>query len=686
MQRRRARARRQHAHPARRGDALSGALSLGIRVGLVLVLWMPLIVAPDVYRPTVVGKALYARGLMEIITGLWLVLLVWNPSYRPRRSWVVLALGAYVLVSLLSTVFAVSPTHSLWSDYRRMMGVVDLIHWFLFVLVAASVLRTRREWASLLNWNLGVALALCILAVAQGYGVALLPYIEVPAGRLYATLGNPLYLAAVLIVAIIIAVGFLTRSFIPGDGQDVPDRRALGDYLSWPPSLVWRRGFWAVTAALGLWVLFQTGGRGALVGLTAGTVAMPIALAAWGNRGVLRPVLLASIGILLAMGLLFLLDATGSFPAPSRVQGAVASSRLAETTLQDRSLSSRLDVSRLALGAFARRPLLGWGPDNFEYAFDRLADPSFYRYGRRGFDQVHNRVMEELATRGVLGIIAFAALWVSLVWAVVRRGRGRREEILAYAVLGGLVAYFVQNLFLFDSPAMLLQWAVLAAWVAGQEHPSEAADAPASSGRRPHRPIAAPPLARGLATVLVVAMVGASLVFLTYRPYVAARQFEQALAGPGTVAERLALAQRSFDTFPPLATVPRADIFAQLASRWNEMNLNQRRAVAEFVIEETERGTEAAPENARLLVGSLPILQAVAGSPEALERLDPLVERLRELAPGRAYTYERMAEQELRKGNYQAALEIIDGFLAEAPPGMEGFEELQEAALEGKEQ
>lgn len=312
MQRRRARVRRQPARPGASTEAVSRALTGSIRVGLVLVLWMPLIVAPDVYHPSVVGKALYARGLIEIVTGPWLVLLVWQPSYRPRRSWVLLAFGAYVLVSLLSGVFGVSLTHSLWSDYRRMMGVVDLIHWFLFVLVATSILRSRHEWASFLNWNLGVALASTILATAQGYGVALLPYIEVPAGRLHATLGNPLYLAAILIVAIIVAVGFLARSLLPGDDPAPSHQGASaggpGRYLSWPPPLVWRRGFWALTAALGLWVLFQTGGRGALVGLAAGAIAMPIALVLWGNRGALRPVLLASGGILLAMGLLFALE------------------------------------------------------------------------------------------------------------------------------------------------------------------------------------------------------------------------------------------------------------------------------------------------------------------------------------------------------------------------------------------
>ena len=49
--------------------------------------------------------------------------------------------------------------------------------------------------------------------------------------------------------------------------------------------------------------------------------------------------------------------------------------------------------------------------------------------------------------------MAYLALWGVLVWAVVRRRRLPREDVLAYCILGGLSVYFVQNLFLFDTPA-----------------------------------------------------------------------------------------------------------------------------------------------------------------------------------------------------------------------------------------
>ena len=157
------------------------------------------------------------------------------------------------------------------------MGVWDLAHWFLLVLVAASVLRSSRQWRSLLNWNLGVALVLSLLAQAQVYQVPLLPYV-LERCRLDATLGNPSQLAAILLVTNLVAVGFLVRSFLPVEGEEEaiwnpPSPRPEGGRELWDRwSPLWlRRTFWATVAVLGLWVLFQTGTRGAVIGLGAGT-------------------------------------------------------------------------------------------------------------------------------------------------------------------------------------------------------------------------------------------------------------------------------------------------------------------------------------------------------------------------------------------------------------------------------
>ena len=151
-----------------RARDISPFLTAGIYAGLALLLWMPLIITPATQFPFIVGKAFYARTLIEAIVALWLVLLVTTPRFRPPRSWVLLAFGIYIAVALLSAAMGVNFAHSFWSGYERMTGVWDLIHWFFLALVAASVLRSAQAWRYLLNWNLGVVLVLGLLGSEPG--------------------------------------------------------------------------------------------------------------------------------------------------------------------------------------------------------------------------------------------------------------------------------------------------------------------------------------------------------------------------------------------------------------------------------------------------------------------------------------------------------------------------------------
>ncbi len=63
---------------------LTRVLLQAIRVGLVLLWWMPLVVTPWTFVPFIVGKAVYARSLIAIVTGLWVVLMVYAREYRRR--------------------------------------------------------------------------------------------------------------------------------------------------------------------------------------------------------------------------------------------------------------------------------------------------------------------------------------------------------------------------------------------------------------------------------------------------------------------------------------------------------------------------------------------------------------------------------------------------------------------------
>ncbi len=193
-------------------------------------------------------------------------------------------------------------------------------------------------------------------------------------------------------------------------------------------------------------------------------------------------------------------------------------------------------------------------------------------------------------------------------------------------------------------------------------------------------------IVRILLAAALFALLGMSLYLAHYRPYRAAQLFYQAYYDARPVAERTALARESFDTFPPLAAMPRRLLLSRLTSYWDDLDLEERRLVVDFVETEGLRGLDATPDNARLIARVLPVLQAVASSPEDLERLEPSLERLRALAPQRLATHQLLAGQEVQKGNYREALRIVQEFEAVAPWVTESFDKLRQAAEKGLDQ
>ena len=172
-------------------------LAGAVRLLLVLVLATPLVVGIDVIYPFVTGKALYARVLIALAFAAWAVLALARPARRPPRSTLLVLVGAGLLVAAVAAAFGVSPQRSVWSNYGRMEGILDLAHWAAFAVMAASTFRTRRDWAWVLGIGLAVGLAAATAALAQALAPGLLPLRALrPGEQAYGTLGNPAYLGA----------------------------------------------------------------------------------------------------------------------------------------------------------------------------------------------------------------------------------------------------------------------------------------------------------------------------------------------------------------------------------------------------------------------------------------------------------------------------------------------------------
>lgn len=573
-------------------------LSLPLLIGLLML--TPLVISPGVFAHFSVSKAIYARSVIEILVVVWAMLMLKSPRYRPQHSWVIIALSIYFLASVLAAVWGVNTPRSIWSTFDRMTGVFDLLHWLLLALVLASVVRSARAWRFLLNGQLAVAFLLALIAATQVWGFSFIPSI-IAKCRADATLGNASYLAPILVMSILVAAGLLAQSFIKTTPKSALINGNTTEAAT-PPThqqdgAVWRV-FWLAVIALSSLVLVYTGTRGGLIGLAAGAFVMPLALFLWGNRQALLPVLLTSGGVLLTVGALFGADSTIGLPVANNCGNSTATARLtelAETGTNDSSVSLRISSARAGFGGLLQRPILGWGPENFGYAFDQHVDPPVFQQGSILMDKAHNQVVEEFTTKGLVGGLAFLGMWAVLSWVVIRQKRPAKAEILTYAILGALGGYFVQNLFFFDTPSSLLYWVVLVAWVAWREK-EDAADsrqtetAPSATQRsfllQTFRQLGARALAfPGCRTAIPVALIivlGLSLYSLNLQPYLAARSFGQTSQQGISHQVRLARAQESFETFPPMANQTRRIMSLETLRNWQFLDDAERRESTAF--------------------------------------------------------------------------------------------------------
>jgi len=118
------------------------------------------------------------------------------------------------------------------------------------------------------------------------------------------------------------------------------------------------------------------------------------------------------------------------------------------------NFAPRFVVWERAVTGWLERPLLGWGPENFNVMFQRHFNPVLFlpEYGQEiWFDRAHNIIVDTLVTVGIVGLLAYFGIFLAtllILWQNYQKKRTCFWTAAAFSSL--LAAYFVQNLTVFD--------------------------------------------------------------------------------------------------------------------------------------------------------------------------------------------------------------------------------------------
>ncbi len=405
------------------------AIRGAVVVLLYATLLVPFLVADSMLFPYITGKGFAFRLIVEAALALWVVLAIRCPEYRPRWKSPTLVAGAIFLAVVAAADFlAVDPQLAIWSKFERMDGLVLVLHVGAYALVLSSVFQTAADWRRFLSAQVIAAVAMSVYAATQ-----ILGYQNISQGdtRVDGRFGNAVYLAGYMLFSVGFAVFLSLRE---------EDRRVRAAYLA--------------LAAIFAVVLAYTGTRGSLLGLVAGAGVAGALLLTFGRDNRYRKIGAWSVGALALAVALFAVGREVDWVKAHPVFG-----RIANTTLQDKTVLSRVWNAEIAWKGFLERPVLGWGQGNYGMVFDKNYDLRMHDQ-EQYFDRTHSILTDWLVAGGALGFLAYFALLIAVAYGIWRAEGLRGDERAALLAL--LAAYLVHNVFVFDNVASYMHYAALA--------------------------------------------------------------------------------------------------------------------------------------------------------------------------------------------------------------------------------
>lgn len=394
--------------------------------------FVPLLVLPSSFIfPFIVPKVVVFRTIVEIMLFVYLILLYINyEQYKPRFNYIGIGVSLFVVSFAISTFVGVDIYHSFWDNHERMLGLFTLLHYFIYFLICPAVFREWKDWKLASRIFLAAGFLVMFIAWLQTQNPNLL--LNNGADRVASTLGNSIYLGGYGMFLMFLAVlSFLKEK----DG-------------------FWQI-FYGVTGLFGFMGIFWSGTRGDLLGLAvAAAFALVYYIIVLKNYPKARFSLLglAVVGVV-ALSMLY------SFRKTDFVTHIPAVGRAINTSFDDIKNSARWIAWEISIQSWKEKPIFGWGPNNFFYAFNEHYNPRSldFGFGETWFDNAHNILVNTLAVQGLVGLLVYLGMFILVMVELIK---DLRKQSINYhlVIVGGsfLVAHFVSNITVFENPTSYL--------------------------------------------------------------------------------------------------------------------------------------------------------------------------------------------------------------------------------------
>lgn len=419
----------------------------------------PLVWAPRNFELFEYNKMMFVYFMTIIITTAWVHKMIQTRSLIFKRTILDLPLFIFLISQVLSTIFSIDPHTSIWGYYSRSNGgLLSTASYLLLYFAFVSNIESKQVPRMLLAAVTSAAV-ISLWAISEHFGVS--PscvilrgefnvdcWIQKVQERVFATLGQPNWLAAYLAMLIFPTTYFLLTA---------QKRWQLYTFY-----------FILFTLYLAFTFTYSNGGT---VGFLAATLVTIISLGYTQlkkkerNLSYLKPFFFV-LSTFLIINLIFGAAPTRRFqlsnlipqtppptnqPSQSIPQGG---SQLENGGAETGKI--RLIVWQGALEVFKHYPILGSGVETFAYSYYNFRPPSHNLTTEWDFlyNKAHNEYLNYLATTGLVGTLPYLALIFTFIfWCcqyLYRQKKLSKQYLLTTFLLASYISFLLQNFFGFS--------------------------------------------------------------------------------------------------------------------------------------------------------------------------------------------------------------------------------------------
>jgi putative inorganic carbon (HCO3(-)) transporter len=385
----------------------------------------PLVFSPHTFIQSLLAKLALISFLLFFLYSLWAVKFIVLSNQEVRYGTSMSLVAIFVVLVILSTMFSLHLHTAVWGKYSRFAGLWTILIYVATFLIASNFTWNKANINTLLKILVTISGLISLHALAQFIGFNFFSWqTSFSKGRAFANFGNPVFLGS-----------YLAMMF------------PISSVLTFIEKQRYQKYFWLFLNLLILASLLVTFSRGAWVaGFFGGIIIVWISV----SRRLINWRQFAAM-IIAILTVISLISWTSANVGGAKPFNNIWSRALSLFRPGKGSALWRLEIWQGALFLIKNRPFLGYGPDNFAWAYPRFETVSEAKISGTNWriDNAHNWFLQLASTIGLPATIIFVFIFLRIIYFSLKKTNKHFDDNLSYLLVGigtALMAYLVSLL------------------------------------------------------------------------------------------------------------------------------------------------------------------------------------------------------------------------------------------------